>query len=328
MDRGAANVPYLLVQYWFRHAEGRKSNARLSGGHFIRRLAHHFGLVSDDRLSGLSIVTRELPLFDMGELVKLNICREIGDDWDWVALRPERQYDAAAGALEATKDAPGVDEGRLEEEIQGLRRDVGSLRRLVERSMTDQDFQTMDHYTKKALWNLRIEENDEVEATDEEFSDNEMNWKSDGYCNGGKLPHLPVHYQDYEWYEALKDNELKEQALRNKAIKEGLISDDESNNDGWRRWESHEITYHDHDEIEYENEAHDERQELCETHELPVCNIRRFEMIKYSFGQDEEYVAVKEDEYDDLGRTNNDACRAYQEIFSMMDEGWMVTRSK
>ncbi|GJU87448.1 hypothetical protein Tco_1294994 [Tanacetum coccineum] len=49
--------------------------------------------------------------------------------------------------------------------------------------------------------------------------------------------------------------ELKEQALRNKAIMKGSISDDESSNDGWRRWESHEITYHDHDE----NETHDER---------------------------------------------------------------------
>ncbi|GJX39957.1 hypothetical protein Tco_0254947 [Tanacetum coccineum] len=94
---------------------------------------------------------------------------------------------------------------------------------------------------------------------------------------------------------SLKDSKLKEQALRNKAIMEGLISDDESCNDSWRRWESHEITYHDHDEIEYENETHDERQELCDTHELSVCNMRRFEMIKYSFEEDEEYVAVKED---------------------------------
>nr|GEW76606.1 hypothetical protein [Tanacetum cinerariifolium] len=56
-----------------RHARGRKSDARLSKGHFIGRLAHHFGL----------------------------------------RLR------------------------RLEEETQGLRQDVRSLRRLVERSMTD-----------------------------------------------------------------------------------------------------------------------------------------------------------------------------------------------
>ncbi|GJS69334.1 C2 calcium/lipid-binding domain-containing protein CaLB [Tanacetum coccineum] len=158
-------------------------------------------------------------------------------------------------------------------------------------------------------------------------------WKSDGYCNGGNLPGAYIvenslHYQDYEWYEALKDSELKEQALINKAILEGLISDDESSNDGWRRWESHEITYHNHDELEYENETHDERQELCEAHELPVCNMRRFKMIKYSFGQDEEYVAIKEDEYDDLARTSDDACQAYQEIFRMMDEGWMVTRAE
>ncbi|GJY84103.1 hypothetical protein Tco_0497479 [Tanacetum coccineum] len=56
--------------------------------------------------------------------------------------------------------------------------------------------------------------------------------------------------------------------------------------------------------------------------------IRRFEIIKYSFRQDEEYVAIKEDEYDDLARTSEDACRAYQEIFRMMDKGWMVTRDE
>ncbi|GJT46066.1 hypothetical protein Tco_0954781 [Tanacetum coccineum] len=78
-------------KYLFRHAKGRMSNARLSGGHFDGRLAHHFGLVSDDGLRGLTVVACELPLIDMGELIKLNICKEIGDDWDWVASRPERQ---------------------------------------------------------------------------------------------------------------------------------------------------------------------------------------------------------------------------------------------
>ncbi|GJY67963.1 hypothetical protein Tco_0470945 [Tanacetum coccineum] len=68
-----------------------------------------------------------------------------------------------------------------------------------------------------------------------------------------------------------------------------------------------------------------EREELCEVHELPVCNIRKYMMIKYSFNNDEEYVAVKEDEYDDLTITREEACRAYQEIFWIMDEGWMVT---
>ncbi|GKB80045.1 hypothetical protein Tco_0946940 [Tanacetum coccineum] len=64
------------------------------------------------------------------------------------------------------------------------------------------------------------------------------------------------------------------------------------------------------------------------TQELPVCNVRRFKMIKYSFRQDEEYVAVKEDEYEDLTSTSENACRSYQEMFRMMDEGWMVARAE
>nr|GEV18880.1 hypothetical protein [Tanacetum cinerariifolium] len=71
---------YLL--YLFRHAEGWKSGARLSGGHFINRLATHFGL-----------------------LERLNIYERIGNTWAWVASRLGRQPDAMAGAPGAAKDA-------------------------------------------------------------------------------------------------------------------------------------------------------------------------------------------------------------------------------
>ncbi|GKF56209.1 hypothetical protein Tco_0166549 [Tanacetum coccineum] len=90
---------------------GGESGARLSGGHFIGRLAHHFGLVSDDGLRGLLVVTRDLPLINMGELVKLNICMKVGEDRDWVAPGPERQPVAAAAALGGAEDAPDIDEG-------------------------------------------------------------------------------------------------------------------------------------------------------------------------------------------------------------------------
>ncbi|GKA03970.1 hypothetical protein Tco_0676751 [Tanacetum coccineum] len=135
------------------------------------------------------------------------------------------------------------------------------------------------------------------------------------------------------WTEpTLVDSKLKEEALRNKAIMEGLINKDvESNDEGWKSWDDFENTNDDRNEWEYENEHEDdERHELCgnETHELPVYNIRRFEMIKYSFGQDEEFVAVKENEYEDWTSTSEDACQAYQKIFRMMDEGWMVTRTE
>ncbi|GKE22270.1 hypothetical protein Tco_1433782, partial [Tanacetum coccineum] len=67
-------------------------------------------------------------------------------------------------------------------------------------------------------------------------------WMDDGYCNGGNFPGTYIignqlHYQDYEWYEALEECELKEDALRNKAIMEGFIKedDDESHYEQMRR---------------------------------------------------------------------------------------------
>ncbi|GJW58698.1 hypothetical protein Tco_0105429 [Tanacetum coccineum] len=132
MDVGSVNVPYLLVRYLRLFTAGRKSGAHISGGQFVASV-------------------------------------ELDDTWAWVAMGPERQPDAAAGALANVKDAPIIDEGdqvvlapiqapqqppppppaaaartipqrlgRLEEDVQGLRIDVGSLRGLVERSMTDQ----------------------------------------------------------------------------------------------------------------------------------------------------------------------------------------------
>ncbi|GJR09437.1 hypothetical protein Tco_0792089 [Tanacetum coccineum] len=158
-----------------------------------------------------------------------------------------------------------------------------------------------------------------------------LDWKNDGYRNGGNLLGTYIignqlHYQDYEWYEVLEDRELKGEALRNKDIMEGFIDedDDESRDEQKRQWN----IYTNYDDAYKINHEDNEREELCEVHELPVCNIRRYMMIKYSFNNDEEYVAVKEDEYDDLTITREKACRAYQKIFRIMDEGWMVTRAE
>ncbi|GJZ99609.1 hypothetical protein Tco_0672160 [Tanacetum coccineum] len=45
VDREAVNLSYLLTHYLFRHYEGRKHEAQMFGGHFIGRLANHFGLI-------------------------------------------------------------------------------------------------------------------------------------------------------------------------------------------------------------------------------------------------------------------------------------------
>ncbi|GKA84243.1 reverse transcriptase domain-containing protein [Tanacetum coccineum] len=131
---------------------------------------------------------------------------------------------------------------------------------------------------------------------------------------------------DYEWYEALEDSELKDKALRNKAIKEGFIKedDDESRYEQMRRWNINA----NYDDAYETNHRDNKSEELCEVNELPMCNIRRYMMIKYSFNNDGEYVAIKEDEYDDPTITREEACRAYQEIFWKIDEGWMVTRAE
>ncbi|GJV89452.1 hypothetical protein Tco_1533390, partial [Tanacetum coccineum] len=141
-----------------------------------------------------------------------------------------------------------------------------------------------------------------------------LDWKNDGYCNGGNLPRTYIienqlHYQDYEWYEALEESELKDEALRNKAIMEGFIKEDydESCYEQKRRWN----IYTNNDDAYEINHKDYKSEELCEVHELPLCNIRRYMMIKYSFNNDEEYVAVKEDEYDDLTIIRKEACRAY-----------------
>ncbi|GKC21907.1 hypothetical protein Tco_1024057, partial [Tanacetum coccineum] len=84
---------------------GRKNGARLSRGHFIRRLAAHFGLVSDEGLMGLIVIAREPPLIDMDELVKLNICVRIGDTWAWVAPELERQQATVAEVLKGVEGA-------------------------------------------------------------------------------------------------------------------------------------------------------------------------------------------------------------------------------
>ncbi|GJR08547.1 hypothetical protein Tco_0791199 [Tanacetum coccineum] len=104
MGVGSVNVPYLLARYLRLFAAGRKSGAHISG--------------QCPLLIGLTVIAPELLIIDMAELAARCCC--------WCP--------------EAAKDAPAVDEGRLgrlEEEVQGLHRDVRSLRELMERSMTD-----------------------------------------------------------------------------------------------------------------------------------------------------------------------------------------------
>ncbi|GJV61893.1 hypothetical protein Tco_1467993 [Tanacetum coccineum] len=136
------------------------------------------------------------------------------------------------------------------------------------------------------------------------------NSNENGFCKNGKLPRMVqvgymTYFQDYEWYDDLMDSSLKDEALKQKSI-----------------YEKNGRACNDSDIQEKEEQHKEGRCDLFNdpAQEPPVCKIRRLEMIKYSFGQEEKYVAIKEYEYDDLTRTNEDACHAYQEIFHNMYE--------
>ncbi|GKB91585.1 hypothetical protein Tco_0963857, partial [Tanacetum coccineum] len=71
-----------------------------------------------------------------------------------------------------------------------------------------------------------------------------------------------------------------------------------------------------------------DNQEHKKEHQDPsTYRVRRFEMIKYSFDTEDEYVAIKEHECFNHSKTNIDTCQAYRELFRIMDEGWLVTKA-
>ncbi|GKA34240.1 hypothetical protein Tco_0720669 [Tanacetum coccineum] len=90
LDVGSVNIPYLLAQYLRRFAIGRKSRALIFGGQFVARLAKHFGLLTKERLQGLTVTAPALFIIDMAELVRLQIRVEFGDTWAWVPAGPAR----------------------------------------------------------------------------------------------------------------------------------------------------------------------------------------------------------------------------------------------
>nr|GEX57034.1 reverse transcriptase domain-containing protein [Tanacetum cinerariifolium] len=67
-----------------------------------------------------------------------------------------------------------------------------------------------------------------------------------------------------------------------------------------------------------ENQGHEEHRD-DPTLEPLVCKIRRFEMLKYSFNAEEEYIAIKESEYLNHSKDKLDA---YRELLRIIDEGW------
>ncbi|GKC99281.1 hypothetical protein Tco_1169556 [Tanacetum coccineum] len=194
--------------------------------------------------------------------------------------------------------------------------------------------------------------NNKTEDLDEPCSD------IDGFYNGGELPGMVrvgrmTYFQDHKWYDKLTDGKVMEEDLMHKAkfkeswgdatpgvmklcawLKSSFENFHELDYDVlvkleeclWKDYDTCLDANRDFDKNYGANDAGSTQGNKEEHHDPSRCNIRRFEMIKYSFGDDEEYVAIEEDEYDDGTNTSKEAIHAYQEIFHRMDGGWMVTR--
>ncbi|GJU64935.1 hypothetical protein Tco_1246770 [Tanacetum coccineum] len=144
-DVDSINVPYLLTRYFRLFATKRKNGAHISGGQFVARLAEHFGLLTAEILGGLTVISPELLIIDMAKLHdttarSLAVAEDapVVDKGDQAVLAPVQAPQQPPPSPPAAARTMPQRLGRLEEDVQGLRRDVGSLCGLVERSMTDQ----------------------------------------------------------------------------------------------------------------------------------------------------------------------------------------------
>ncbi|GJY18887.1 hypothetical protein Tco_0390378 [Tanacetum coccineum] len=84
------------------------------------RLCHRLITCSIARRSqasekGLMVIAPALPIIDMAELVRLQLCVELDDTWAWVPTGPARQEGGAGGVAEEAPVAPGG--GDKDEEI-------------------------------------------------------------------------------------------------------------------------------------------------------------------------------------------------------------------
>ncbi|GKA24536.1 hypothetical protein Tco_0710569 [Tanacetum coccineum] len=173
------------------------------------------------------------------------------------------------------------------------------------------------------------------------------------YCNGGDLPKVirsgdMIYFKSYEWYENLEDGELKDKALNCKAILEESMNMEEESSDNAKthyshRWfDEHKLMEDDDDDISDLEDYFDRKDPLTMSRirqknrskerrckllgipyvKPPTCKSEKFEVVKYSFRPEEEYVAIKEYEYDIWVRTEENVSPVYRDIFRKKDEGW------
>ena len=93
MDEGpVVNIPHFLAHYLHQIALGRDCGSKMTGGHFVSRLARHFEVFGGEDPAGFEVDVTRLPAIDADYLVtRLGICESIMGSYYWVPLGPVRQ---------------------------------------------------------------------------------------------------------------------------------------------------------------------------------------------------------------------------------------------
>nr|GEW20746.1 reverse transcriptase domain-containing protein [Tanacetum cinerariifolium] len=130
----------------------------------------------------------------------------------------------------------------------------------------------------------------------------------DGFCNGGELPGMVrvesmTYLQDHKCYGQRPYANIKAEKAHDPYL--------EVNNIVGRNYYTSNAQ---------DNQGHEEHKD-DPTLEPSVCKIRRFEMMKYSFNANKEYITIKESEYLNHSKDN---LNAYRELLRIIDEGWVV----
>lgn len=72
IDEGlVVNVPHFLAHYLHRIAPGRDGRSQMTGGHFVSRLARHFGVLGGEGPAEFQVDVARLPRIDV---IRLGIC--------------------------------------------------------------------------------------------------------------------------------------------------------------------------------------------------------------------------------------------------------------
>ncbi|GKB02324.1 hypothetical protein Tco_0830413 [Tanacetum coccineum] len=169
-----------------------------------------------------------------------------------------------------------------------------------------QNHKIMDGMTKNALWHYWLKEEEDKELIDDaESSDEEL--KESDYGNPGNTdansffkPYLDAQEKDnnYNIEKRSEHNQMNRRGNINKV--NNIVLNNTPDSDDIKDEQLNEM----------------------------VCKAEKFEVIKYSLGPDEEYIAINTCECNAWTRNEYSVSHIYQEIFLKKDKGWTVPRTK